>query len=60
MPKVLFAFNYGVVTGNQKFFHDTLVEVLTTSPAVWPEERLANEIAHIRARRYLKHEKEWF
>jgi hypothetical protein len=60
MPKVLFALNYGVVTGNQKFFHDTLVEVLTTSPAVWPEQRLANEIAQIRARRYLKHEKEWF
>ncbi len=60
MPKVLFALNYGVVTGNQKFFHDTLVEVLNTSPAVWPEQRLANELAHIRARRYLSHEKEWF
>jgi hypothetical protein len=60
MPKVLFAMNYGVVTGNQKFFHDTLVEVLNTSPAVWPEQRLANELAHIRARRYLSYEKEWF
>ncbi len=60
MPKVLSALNYGVVTGNQKFFHDTLVEVLNTSPAIWPEQRLANEIAHIRARRYLQHEKEWF
>jgi hypothetical protein len=60
MVKVLFAQNYGVVTGNQKFFHDTLVEVLNTSPAIWPEQRLANELAHIRARRYLSHEKEWF
>jgi hypothetical protein len=60
MPKVLMALNYGVITGNQKFFHDTLVDVLKTSPAVWPEQRLANELAHIRARRYLKHEKEWF
>jgi hypothetical protein len=60
MPKVLMALNYGVVTSNQKFFHDTLVEVLNTSPAVWPEQRLANELAHIRARRYLSHEKEWF
>jgi hypothetical protein len=60
MPKVLYALSYGVVTSNQKFFHDTLVEVLNTSPAVWPEQRLANELAHIRARRYLKHEKEWF
>jgi hypothetical protein len=60
MPKVLYALSYGVVTSNQKFFHDTLVEVLNTSPAVWPEQRLANELAHIRARRYLNHEKEWF
>jgi hypothetical protein len=60
MVKVLYAYNYGVVTGNQKFFHDTLVEVLNTSPAIFPEQRLANELAHLRAKRYLSHEKEWF
>ena len=41
-------------------FRKTLVEVLQTDPAIWPEQRLANEIAHRRARRYLKQEKEWF
>jgi len=36
------------------------VKVLETPPSVWPEQRLANEIAHRRARRYLSHEKELF
>ena len=34
--------------------------VLQTDPAIWPEQRLANEIAHRRARRYLAMEKELF
>ena len=60
MTKVLMALGYGTITQDRKFFHDTLEEVLATSPAIWPEQRLANELAHIRARRYLAHEKEWF
>lgn len=60
MPKVLLALGYGTVTQNRQFFHDTLEEVVGTSPAIWPEQRLANELALIRARRYLAHEKEWF
>jgi len=60
MPKVLYAATYGTMQQNQKFFHETLTGVLRTSPAVWPEQRLANELAHIRARRYLAHEKELF
>lgn len=60
MPKVLQALNYGVIMSDREFFHRTLVEVLRTSPAIWPDQRLANELAHIRARRYLAHEKEWF
>ena len=60
IPKVLFAVGYGRATNNVKFFHDTLVEVLETPPSIWPEKRLANELAHIRARRYLALEKEWF
>jgi hypothetical protein len=60
MPKVLMALNYAVITSDREFFHRTLVEVLRTSPAIWPDQRLANELAHIRARRYLSHEKEWF
>jgi hypothetical protein len=60
MPMVLYAMNYGTITSDEKFFHETLVEVLKTAPSIWPEQRLANELAHIRARRYLAHEKELF
>jgi hypothetical protein len=45
---------------DKQTFHDTLVKVLETPPSIWPEQRLANEIAHRRARRYLKQEKELF
>ena len=51
---------YAVINQKQDVFHDTLVEVLRTSPAIWPEQRLANELAHVKARRYLKQEKDWF
>jgi hypothetical protein len=60
MPKVLMAQSYARITNNQELFHKTLVQVLETSPAVFPETRLANEIAHIRARYNLAHEKEMF
>jgi hypothetical protein len=60
LAKVYFARDYCRTTQNRELFHKTLVEVLQTDPAIWPEERLANEIAHRRARRYLKMEKEWF
>jgi hypothetical protein len=45
---------------DKKAFHDGLVKVLETPPSIWPEQRLANEIAHRRARRYLLQEKELF
>lgn len=45
---------------DKKSFHDGLVKVLETPPSIWPEQRLANEIAHRRARRYLLQEKELF
>jgi hypothetical protein len=60
MPQVLMAVNYGVITQDREFFHKTLVKVLQTSPAIWPDQRLANELAHIRAKRYLAHEQELF
>lgn len=60
LPKVLYALAYGQATQDRAFFHKTLVDVLSTSPAVYPEERLANELAHVKARRYLAHEKELF
>ena len=45
---------------DRELFHKTLIEVLQTDPAIWPEQRLANEIAHRRAKRYLKQEKDLF
>ena len=56
----LMAYRVGLQTNDQKFFHDNLVKVLETPPSIWPEQRLANEIAHRRARRYLSHEKDLF
>jgi hypothetical protein len=60
LVKVMFAKTYGVITQNRELFRKTLVEVLQTAPSIWPEQRLANELAHRKARRYLKQEKDWF
>jgi hypothetical protein len=60
LAKVLFARRYAVAKQDRALFEKTLAEVLATDPAIWPEQRLANEIAHRRARRYLKREKDWF
>lgn len=60
LAKVLYARRLAVGRQDRALFRKTLIEVLTTDPAIWPEQRLANEIAHRRARRYLKREKEWF
>lgn len=60
LARVLFARRYAVMTQNRELFRKTLIEVLQTDPAIWPDQRLANEVAHRRARRYLKLEKEWF
>lgn len=60
LPKVLMGYAVGRITNDREFFHKTLVQVLETSPAIFPENRLANEIAHLRAKFYLAHEKEYF
>ncbi|HEY1813071.1 MAG TPA: TRAP transporter TatT component family protein [Kofleriaceae bacterium] len=60
LARVLWAYKVGKQTNDRKLFHEQLVKVLETDPAIWPEERLANEVAQRRARRYLSHEKEWF
>lgn len=60
LARTLMGYRIGLVTNDQKFFHDQLRLVLETPPSVWPEQRLANEVAHRRARRYLSHEKELF
>lgn len=60
LARVLKAARVGKQTQNRELFRTVLNEVLATDPAIWPEERLANEIAHRRARRYLANEKEIF
>jgi hypothetical protein len=60
LARTLMAYRVGLQANDRKFFHDNLVKVLETPPSVWPEQRLANEVAHRRARRYLSHEKDLF
>lgn len=60
MVEVLMARYYAVTMRDQLLFRDALVQVLQTDPAVWPENRLANELAQRKARRYLRHESLWF
>jgi hypothetical protein len=60
LARTLWAYRVGLQTNDRKLFHDQLVKVLETDPAVWPEQRLANEVAQRRARRYLSHEKDLF
>ncbi len=60
LARTLMAYRVGLATNDQKFFHDQLKQVLMTPPSVWPEQRLANEVAHRKARRYLTKEKELF
>ena len=60
LARALWGYRVGVMTNNRQLFHDQLVKVLETPGSVWPEQRLANEVAHRRARRYLSHEKDLF
>lgn len=60
LARVLMAYRVGIMTNDRKLFHDQLSKVLETDPAIWPEQRLANEVAQRRARRYLSHEKDLF
>lgn len=60
LARVFMARKVGVLTQDRTLFHTELMKVLATAPSIWPEQRLANEIAHRRARRYLKQEKELF
>jgi tetratricopeptide (TPR) repeat protein len=53
MAKVLYARYYATVVQDRALFDRTLKEVLATPGSVWPEQRLANELAHRRAARYL-------
>jgi len=54
MAKVLYARFYGAVTLDRELFDAQLKNVLGTPASVWPEQRLANELARRRAARYVK------
>ena len=60
LARALYGYQVGRQTNNRKLFHDQLVQVMSTDPAIWPEQRLANEVARRKARRYLSHEKDLF
>ena len=60
LARAIMGYRIGLQTNDRAFFHAQLKKVLETAPSVWPEQRLANEVAHRRARRYLSHEKELF
>jgi TRAP transporter T-component len=53
MAKTLFARKYATVMQDRALFEKTLKEVLDTPASVWPDQRLANELARRRAARYL-------
>jgi hypothetical protein len=60
MVEVMYARHYAVITRDRALFRNTLITTLRTAPAIWPENRLANELAHRKARRYLTRESAWF
>lgn len=58
--KVMYARFCGVITQDRALFESVLKDVLATPPSVFPEMRLLNEIAHRKAKRYLKQVEEFF
>jgi tetratricopeptide (TPR) repeat protein len=60
LTKVMFARYYAVVIQDRPLFEKTLKEVIDTPASVYPEFRLANELAHRRAKRYLAHAEDYF
>ncbi|MGN6109352.1 MAG: TRAP transporter TatT component family protein [Kofleriaceae bacterium] len=60
LARTMLGYRVGLANNDRHFFHDQLKQVLETAPSVWPEQRLANEVAHRKARRYLSKEKELF
>jgi tetratricopeptide (TPR) repeat protein len=60
LAKVIYARFYAVVIQDKALFEKTLKEVLDTPASVFPEFRLANELAKRRAKRYLAHVEDYF
>ncbi len=60
MARVMYARYYATVVLDRSLYEKTLKDVLATAGSVWPEQRLANELARHRAARYLKEADELF
>lgn len=60
MVDVMMARSYAVSTRDQALFRSLLERVVRTPASAWPAQRLANELAHRKARRYLAHEQRFF
>jgi len=60
LHKVMMARFYAVVTQDRPLFESTLKAVLAAPNDIWPDERLANEVAKKRAKRYLDHAEDYF
>lgn len=58
--KVLFAQYYAVAVQDRALFESVLREVIAADPAQLPEQRLANEVAHVRAKTLLLQAAKWF
>ncbi len=55
MAKVAYAQFYGIAAQDKALFESLLREVIAGDPAALPEERLANEVAQLRAKALLHH-----
>ncbi len=60
LTKVMYARFYSVVIQDRNLFEKTMKEIIDTPASVYPEFRLANELAHKRAKRYLAHVEDFF
>ena len=58
--KVMMGRFYAVVIQDRPLFEQTMKDVLAAPNDIWPAQRLANEIAKRRARRYLDHVEDYF
>jgi hypothetical protein len=60
LARVMMARTYAVSTRDPALFDRLLAEVLRTPASSWPEQRLDNELAQRKARRYQAHRDRWF
>lgn len=60
MTQTLYAHAYAVQNQDEELFENLLNEVLSIDPGLLPEQRLANEIARLRAQWLLDHKSDFF